>query len=477
MPSSKSRNSPFDTQNERGGDRLLQIEAVYDKVPVGLCYLNRDGIFVTVNDQLSRMLDVSSDLAVGRSVEDVVPDHAALLRASLMAALKEKPIPDHTMQRGAETLMISAAPVTNDLGEVAGISVAYTNITTMTKISERLAEIEQRTTYALESAGQWIWDMNIATNRVWRSPQYRTLLGLDPASPAAENVAKPHFEAVYRVPRGNGGEAWILSRGKIVEYGPDGSPLRLLATSVDISGQKQIEEELSSTVRLRMELEQKLLEANRKLKKLSESDHLTSLPNRRKFSRLLKREYERASDHGQPLALLMIDIDYFKAYNDVYGHLAGDRCLVQVGRVLSKVIGKGTGVVARFGGEEFAALLPGASIDEAADIATTLLEAVAGLAWTTGYAGEAPTITGVDLNFPDQVVGLFAAAMVVTAWHARRQGGGGVHLDMSQRELTSFLSGEAFVASSQGVAPGREGNMQAPHWLQGCFLACDAVWV
>lgn len=402
MPSSKSRNSPFDTQNERGGDRLLQIEAVYDKVPVGLCYLNRDGVFVTVNDQLSRMLGVSSDFAVGRSVEDVVPDHAALLRASLVAALKEKPIPDHKMQRATETLMISAAPVTNDLGEVAGISVAYTNITNMTKISERLAEIEQRTTYALESAGQWIWDMNIATNRVWRSPQYRTLLGLDPASPAAENVAwdivhpddkaraiqafedvvsgrKPHFEAVYRVPRGSGGEAWILSRGKIVEYGPDGSPLRLLATSVDISSQKQIEEELSSTVRLRMELEQKLLEANRKLKKLSESDHLTNLPNRRKFSRLLKREYERANDHGQPLALLMIDIDYFKAYNDVYGHLAGDRCLVQVGRVLSKVIGKGTGVVARFGGEEFAALLPGASIDEAADIATILLDAVASL--------------------------------------------------------------------------------------------------
>lgn len=402
MPSSKSRNSPFDTQNERGGDRLLQIEAVYDKVPVGLCYLNRDGIFVTVNDQLSRMLGVSSDHAAGRSVEDVVPDHAALLRASLVAALKEKPIPDHKMRRGTETLMISAAPVTNDLGEVAGISVAYTNITNMTQISERLAEIEQRTTYALESAGQWIWDMNIATNRVWRSPQYRTLLGLDPASPAAENVAwdivhpddkartieafedvvsgrKPHFEAVYRVQRGSGGEAWILSRGKIVEYGPDGSPLRLLATSVDISSQKQIEEELSLTVRLRMELERKLLEANRKLKKLSESDHLTSLPNRRKFSRLLKREYERARDDGQPLALLMIDIDYFKAYNDVYGHLAGDRCLVQVGRVLSRVIGKGTGVVARFGGEEFAALLPGASVDEAADIAATLLEAVAGL--------------------------------------------------------------------------------------------------
>lgn len=105
------------------------------------------------------------------------------------------------------------------------------------------------------------------------------------------------------------------------------------------------------------------------------------------------------------------------------------------------------------------------------------LEAVAGLAWTTGYAGDAPAITGVDLNYPDQVVGLFATAMIVTAWHARQEGGGGVHLDMSQRELTSFLSGEAFVASSDGAVPGREGNMQAPHWLQECFLASDGVWV
>ncbi len=105
------------------------------------------------------------------------------------------------------------------------------------------------------------------------------------------------------------------------------------------------------------------------------------------------------------------------------------------------------------------------------------LEAVGGLAWTTGYTEGEPTITGVDLNYPDQVVGLFATAMIVTAWHARQNGQGGAHLDMSQRELTSFLSGEAFVAASEGLTPGRDGNAQQPYLIQDCFLASDGVWV
>jgi diguanylate cyclase (GGDEF)-like protein/PAS domain S-box-containing protein len=399
IPISKLRQSPFDTRNERGADRLLQIEAAYDKVPVGLCYLNRNGTFVTINDQLSRMLGVASERAVGQPVEDIVPDHAHLLRDSLKAALAGAPIPDQEIRRAEEAFMVSAASVTNDLGETTGISVAYTNISNVKRIAHKLQETEQRTTYALESAGQWIWDLNIATMRVWRSPQYRILLGLDPNGADSESVAwdivhpddkaraiqafedavsgrTPHFEAVYRVPRGNGGHAWILSRGKIVEYGPDGAPLRLLATSVDISMQKQIEEQLSTTVQLRLELEQKLLEANRKLKNQSERDHLTNLPNRRKFNHLLKREFARAAENADSLAILMIDIDHFKAYNDFNGHLAGDKCLVQVGRALNKVIKQSGGSIARFGGEEFAALLSGVTAEQASTTAMQMLGTV-----------------------------------------------------------------------------------------------------
>ncbi len=402
MPISKSRNSPFDTRDERDGDRLLQIEAVYDRVPVGLCYINRDGVFVTINDQLSRIFGTETSQVVGEQIEAIIPDHAPLLRDTLKAALEGAAIADVEIDISSETFIVAAAPVTNDLGEFAGISVAYTNITNLRKMAQKLQETEQRTSYALESAGQWIWDLNIATMRVWRSPQFRALLGLDPQSAGRESVAwdivhpedkpraiaafedvvsgrKPSFEAIYRVTRPDGGVIWILSRGKIVEFGPDGSPLRLLATSVDISAQKRIEEQLSTTVQLRLELEQKLLEANRKLKNQSERDHLTNLPNRRKFNHLLKREFLRATDSGETLVVLMVDIDHFKAYNDFYGHLAGDKCLAQVGRALNKVVKQSGGSVARFGGEEFAALLSATTNDHAVLVARQMLDAVSAM--------------------------------------------------------------------------------------------------
>ena len=102
------------------------------------------------------------------------------------------------------------------------------------------------------------------------------------------------------------------------------------------------------------------------------------------------------------------------------------------------------------------------------------LEAMAGLAALTGYAGGAPVVSGIALNYPDQVVAMFAAGMIATAWHARGNGAGGVHLDMSQRELTSFLCGEAFLAAA---TPARAGNAQPGIPVQDCYRANDGQWV
>ena len=104
----------------------------------------------------------------------------------------------------------------------------------------------------------------------------------------------------------------------------------------------------------------------------------------------------------------------------------------------------------------------------------TTLEAMAGLSWLTGYAGGEPVPSGRDLNYPDQVVAIFAAGMVVTAWRHRLRTGEGAHLDLSQRELTSFLVSEAFAASPQSV---RIGNADPNFALQECFRASDGVWV
>jgi diguanylate cyclase (GGDEF)-like protein len=120
------------------------------------------------------------------------------------------------------------------------------------------------------------------------------------------------------------------------------------------------------------ELEQtnrRLSEMNRALIELSTIDSLTGLANRRQFDRMLDLEWRRAVRAGAPLALLLVDIDFFKRYNDTYGHLRGDAALAEVAKALSSSFSRAGDVVARFGGEEFAALLPATALDGALELA------------------------------------------------------------------------------------------------------------
>ncbi|MCH9650068.1 MAG: diguanylate cyclase [Deltaproteobacteria bacterium] len=99
-------------------------------------------------------------------------------------------------------------------------------------------------------------------------------------------------------------------------------------------------------------------DANRKLQRLTEIDPLTGIANQRQLRRILDQEWRRATRSKAPLALLLIDVDFFKEFNDTYGHLAGDRCLVEVAEALSRSLHRAGDAVARYGGEEFAAILP-----------------------------------------------------------------------------------------------------------------------
>jgi diguanylate cyclase (GGDEF)-like protein len=101
-----------------------------------------------------------------------------------------------------------------------------------------------------------------------------------------------------------------------------------------------------------------LEEANTKLQQLSEIDALTGIANRRRFEDTLTREWRRATRDQLPLSLVMIDIDYFKSYNDTYGHQLGDECLRRVATEIREAITRPGDLVARYGGEEFAAVLP-----------------------------------------------------------------------------------------------------------------------
>jgi diguanylate cyclase (GGDEF)-like protein len=112
--------------------------------------------------------------------------------------------------------------------------------------------------------------------------------------------------------------------------------------------------------------------AEDKLEELATTDALTGLKNRRKFDATFETEWRRAMRHKTPLALMMIDADHFKSYNDSFGHQAGDQVLVGIAICISDSVMRAGDCTARYGGEEFAVLLPGLSSSDALTIAETI---------------------------------------------------------------------------------------------------------
>ena len=132
---------------------------------------------------------------------------------------------------------------------------------------------------------------------------------------------------------------------------------------------------------------------NSKLKILSETDPLTGLSNRLALDKKLRQAWNILTRTGDPLAVLMIDIDHFKQYNDQYGHPAGDECLKQISKILGESTKRKSDIIARYGGEEFLIVLPGTDAEAALDIASGLLEAVSSAAIEHTSSKTAPFVT------------------------------------------------------------------------------------
>ncbi|MCC7347426.1 MAG: diguanylate cyclase [Variibacter sp.] len=133
-----------------------------------------------------------------------------------------------------------------------------------------------------------------------------------------------------------------------------------------------------------------------RFRELAAIDALTGLSNRRSFDADLEAAWQDAAALGEPMALLMIDVDHFKRYNDTYGHVAGDAGLRSIGRVLAGVVG-GSARAARYGGEEFALLLPGAGESSARDTAEMVRQAVKALEIPHGEAPSGVVTVSIGL--------------------------------------------------------------------------------
>jgi diguanylate cyclase (GGDEF)-like protein len=133
--------------------------------------------------------------------------------------------------------------------------------------------------------------------------------------------------------------------------------------------------------------------ANRTLERMSRQDWLTELANRRYFDTFLVEEMARARRSKHEMCLALCDVDFFKAYNDRYGHQAGDECLKHVARALESACRRPADLAARYGGEEFALVLPETSLAGAAQVAESVRRAVAQLQVPHDQSQIAPHVT------------------------------------------------------------------------------------
>lgn len=174
----------------------------------------------------------------------------------------------------------------------------------------------------------------------------------------------------------------------IVELNP--REYRLLDVYQLLVAQSDIHELANLLIR---DLYKKLATANQELQKLATVDSLTKLANRRHFDEYLGQQWQQMQRQIQWLSIIFIDVDYFKLYNDTYGHLAGDSCLQEVAKAIKNSVQRATDLVARYGGEEFAVILPTTDAEGAIHLAKKMIKNVRKLQITHQKSVISPYVT------------------------------------------------------------------------------------
>jgi diguanylate cyclase (GGDEF)-like protein/hemerythrin-like metal-binding protein len=223
------------------------------------------------------------------------------------------------------------------------------------------------------------------------------------ASIGAGKTAAEAYDISY-APR-NGSTAVLLSALHNL-YGV------LSAQNRDLAAAKaSLEARVATRTQELAEANQALTNANRQLELLSNTDGLLKIANRRYFDFTLDQEWHRALREGKTLALLMIDVDFFKRYNDTHGHQAGDACLQSVAQAALSALKRPSDLLARYGGEELAVILPGTDLSGAVEVAQWIQKALAELHIPHLASSVAPEVT----------ISIGAAAMVADRQAAASQ--------------------------------------------------------
>jgi diguanylate cyclase (GGDEF)-like protein/PAS domain S-box-containing protein len=279
-------------------------------------------------------------------------------------------------------------PIPVEAGQPPERLVVVRDIDLRVAAERRLRESEMRYRFLAENGADMVFQYDLDLVRQYVSPACREILGYEPEEligiralgivhpEDAERVAQifqsvlsgraERAVVVNRMRRRDGSWIWVEAQLRTLRDARNGAPSGVIGSLRDISVRKIAEDQLG--------------EANRRLEALAGRDGLTGLANRRTFDDALLTEHRRALRDRSHLAMIMIDVDRFKAFNDRYGHPAGDECLKQVSRAIENTLPRPGDLAARYGGEEFAVLLPNTDEAGAAIMADRIRRAIVALA-------------------------------------------------------------------------------------------------
>ncbi|MDB5648707.1 MAG: diguanylate cyclase, partial [Hyphomicrobiales bacterium] len=326
--------------------------------------------------------------------------------------------------------------------------VAYLRVTELRRrqrVEREMQESERRFRHLAENSSDAVVLRDLNDVRKYASPRFYEMIGRTEEEARGKRFATFLHPDSQRVPgaslqlllsgqkrvselmaclRPDGTIVWLDAVSTTV-LDRDGKPIEIVTNLRDVTEQK-IEQDRITSLRSRLEA-------------AAITDALTNVPNRRAFDDVLAREMQRAESGGMPISVIMVDIDYFKTYNDHFGHPTGDQALRSVGKCLMTGARRPADLVARYGGEEFAVILPDTDEAGAVHVAEELRQAVVDLQLT--HPGHPLGVVTISLGVATRQQGATALDVVEAAdqalYAAKNRGRNRVERESVERKVSA----------------------------------------
>ncbi len=363
-------------------DRILTLGNLIGQAKLAYVEANSDLQVLSWNAGATNIFGYCEDETMGRYLYELVPITRRELTHCSGTQFKTVEYVSSAGEKIPCDLYYTA--IVNTKGDRLGVAILCKDISSRLRDRRQLQLQQQYVQDVVGFAPIGIFHVNSDCRIEQANPEFAWMLGYESSEAVTENITRFWEQMFYDPERGQEfknsvNEAEELTRFRCRLKRKDNTFVWALCyakTTRDGNGRKNGFNGFAIDISEIVRTEQALKKAHDKLQMLAVMDGLTKIPNRRRFDEYLETEWRRAFREKKMLSVVLSDIDFFKFFNDTYGHQAGDDCLIQVAQAIQKSVHRASDLVARYGGEEFAMILPDTDTKGACAVAESARKAV-----------------------------------------------------------------------------------------------------